>query len=98
MRISVCQVEPDYAASFDDRVKHVTEVVRGQSGSDLVVLPELWPSGGFMFERFADEAQPLDGPLVDALSSAARDAGVWLHGGSFVERAADGRLFNTSTL
>lgn len=98
VRIAACQVEVDLDAPFDERVRHVTDVVREQSDSDLVVLPELWPNGGFVFERFADEAQPLDGPLVAALKDAARDAGVWLHGGSFVERADDGRLFNTSVL
>ena len=98
VRISACQVEVDHALPMAERVAHVTDVVRAQSDSDLVVLPELWPNGGFLFDDFAAEAQLLDGPTVAALSSAARDTGVWLHGGSFVERADDGRLFNTSTL
>ena len=77
---------------------HATDVVRRERDSDLVLLPELWPSGAFLVERLAADAQPLDGPLVGALAEAARAAEVWLHGGSFVERATDGRLFNTSVL
>jgi len=98
VRIAACQVEVDLAAPFGERVAHVTDVVRAQAGSDLVVLPELWPNGGFVFDRFADEAQPLDGSVVAGLAAAAREAKVWLHGGSFVERGEDGRLFNTSVL
>ena len=35
-------------------------MVRAQHGADLVVLPELWPQGGFSYDRWSDEAQPLD--------------------------------------
>lgn len=98
VRVAACQVQVDTDAPFVERVRHVTDVVRAQSDCDLVVLPELWPTGAFLFEKFADDAQPLDGPVVAALTDAARAADVWLHGGSFVERADDGRLFNTSVL
>ena len=73
-------------------------MVGDQRGAELVVLPELWVQGGFAFGTFAATAEPLDGPLVRRLGDAARDLGAWLHGGSVVERAADGRLFNTSVL
>jgi predicted amidohydrolase len=72
--------------------------VRAQRAADLVVLPELWLPGAFAFDSFAGSAEPLDGPTVAALGAAARAAGVWLHGGSLVERAEDGSLFNTSVL
>jgi predicted amidohydrolase len=99
VRVAAWQVEVDHAAPFAERVERVADLVAAERGrSDLVVLPELWASGGFLFDRWEDEAQPLDGPYVAALSSAARASGAWLHGGSFVERAEDGRLFNTSVL
>jgi predicted amidohydrolase len=98
VRLALCQLEIDVDAPFAERVRHATDVVRAQDGCDLVVLPELWAHGAFLFQRFADEAQAIDGPLVAALCAAARDAGVWLHGGSFAERADDGRLFNTTVL
>ena len=98
VHLAVCQLHIDLDAPFAERVAHAERVVRAQSGADLAVLPELWANGGFLHERFAAEAQPIDGPLVTTLRSAARETGIWLHGGSFVERAGDGRLFNTSVL
>lgn len=64
----------------------------------LVVFPELWTVGFFNFERYATSAEPLDGPTAARLSQAAARGAFWLHGGSIVERSADGRLYNTSLL
>ncbi|HEX4129096.1 MAG TPA: nitrilase-related carbon-nitrogen hydrolase [Pirellulales bacterium] len=66
-------------------------------GSDLVLLPELWPSGYFSSERWAADAESADGPLVAALAAKAREIGVYLFTGSLVERDGS-RLFNTSLL
>ncbi|MFG2293332.1 carbon-nitrogen family hydrolase [Streptomyces sp. NPDC048603] len=96
MRASLIQIAVDDAESVVSRRRRVAGLVREQSDSDLVVLPELWPVGAFAYEQFETEAEPLDGPTYDALSKAARDAGVWLHAGSIVERAGDGRLYNTA--
>jgi predicted amidohydrolase len=67
-------------------------------GCDLVVLPELWPSG-FEWRTLARDvratAEPLDGPRGAALAAAARDAGSWLVAGSVPE--LDGAdVFNTA--
>ncbi|MEW1719599.1 carbon-nitrogen family hydrolase [Streptomyces sp. NPDC093109] len=108
MRASLLQIAVDLDESVDSRRARVASLVRGQRGVDLVVLPELWPVGAFSFESFAEEAEavavseavavdgPVHGPTYEAMSAAARDARVWLHAGSVVERTADGRLFNTS--
>jgi predicted amidohydrolase len=44
--------------------------------------------GAFAYESFAEEAESPagGGPTFEAMSEAARDAGVWLHAGSIVER------------
>ncbi|MFJ1748999.1 carbon-nitrogen family hydrolase [Streptomyces sp. NPDC088116] len=96
MRASLLQIAVDPDESVDSRRRRVASLVRRQQGADLVVLPELWPVGAFAYDSFADEAEALDGPTFDAMSGAARDAGVWLHAGSLVERDPEGRLFNTS--
>jgi predicted amidohydrolase len=98
MRIHAVQLATDDSEPADVRVARTTALVRAQGGADLVVLPELWVQGGFAFRTFAATAEPLDGPLVGALSAAAKDLGGWLHGGSIVERADDGRLYNCSLL
>ena len=98
MRIHAVQLATDLTEPNDVRVRRATDLVRAQHGADLVVLPELWVQGGFAFRTFSATAEPLDGPIVAALAAAARDLGAWVHGGSIVERADDGRLFNTSLL
>ncbi len=98
MRVHVVQLSVDLAEPVPDRVDRVSGLVRAQRGADLVLLPELWVQGAFAFPTFAQTAQALDGPAVRALREAARDIGAWLHGGSFVERDADGALHNTAVL
>ncbi|MDT7580400.1 MAG: hypothetical protein QOK35_1664 [Pseudonocardiales bacterium] len=100
MRIAVVQLAYDDEESADDRVQRVVGIVRGLAGHDLVVLPELWQPTGFGYRRWAGLAQPVDGPLVHSMARAARDAGVVLHAGSWIETngtGPDGRgLWNTS--
>jgi len=98
MRVHVVQLAYGDDESLDDRVARVSGLVRDQEGADLVVLPELWAQGGFAYDRWEDEAQPLDGAVVGALRDAARAVGALVHMGSLVERDDTGRLFNTSVL
>ena len=93
LQLAVDDTEPVY-----ERVPRVIGMIRqAAQRAELIVLPELWPTGAFAYETMATHAQPLDGPLVDDLSAVAAECGVWLHGGSFVE-ASGGDLFNTSVL
>ncbi|MFJ8311779.1 MULTISPECIES: carbon-nitrogen family hydrolase [unclassified Streptomyces] len=96
MRASLIQIDVNPQETVNSRRRRVGSLVREQRGSDLVVLPELWTVGAFAYELFADEAEKLDGPTVQEMSGAARDAGIWLHAGSVPERGGDGALYNTS--
>ncbi|MDN3294152.1 carbon-nitrogen family hydrolase [Streptomyces ficellus] len=96
MRASLIQIAVDGDEPVDARRARAASLVAEQRDADLVVLPELWPVGAFAYESFAPEAEELSGPTHAAMSKAAADAGVWLHAGSIVERAPDGRLYNTS--
>lgn len=105
MRASLLQIAVEQDESVQARRARVAELVREQSDADLVVLPELWPVGAFAYADWAAAAEPLTGPTAQAMSAAARDAGVWLHGGSIVERVpaetgADDppAMFNTSLI
>ena len=98
VRASLIQLSVSDTESADERRSRVSALVRTRSGDDLVVLPELWPLGGFAYEAWSTGAEPLDGPTSDAMSAAARAAGVWLHAGSIVERDPDGPIYNTSLL
>ncbi|GAA3012868.1 carbon-nitrogen family hydrolase [Streptomyces fulvorobeus] len=96
MRASLIQIAVEPGESVHARRDRAASMIVAQRGSDLVVLPELWPVGAFAYTAFEDEAEPFEGPTHQLMAKAAADAGVWLHAGSFVERAADGVLFNTS--
>src|SRR5215204_3788728 len=101
MRVTLVQTEVDGSLPVAERVAGVAAQVAGRRGDDLVLLPELWATGYFAFDDYAATAEPLDGPIVTALSAAARAAGVTLHGGSIVERddkADPVALHNTSLL
>jgi predicted amidohydrolase len=98
VRVHVMQIAYGDAEPLTERVERVAALVRDQRGAELVVLPELWPQGGFAYDRWDEQAQPLDGPVVSALREAARDLGAPVHMGSLVERDETGRLFNTSVL
>lgn len=98
MRVHAIQLAYGDDESLAERTDRVVDLVGAQAGADLVLLPELWPSGGFSYDRWQAEAQPLDGSLVTTLRGAARDLGAMVHMGSFVERDAAGQLFNTSVL
>jgi predicted amidohydrolase len=87
MKVAVIQLAYGDDETVPERTRRVTALIRAQRGHDLVVLPELWPAGGFDYRRWDERAEPVDGPVSQALGAAARDAGVTLHGGSIVERA-----------
>jgi predicted amidohydrolase len=100
MRIAVIQLAYDDEEPVADRVERVIGLVRAQAGHDLVVLPELWHPTGFGYRRWAKLAEPVDGPLVHSMARVARETGVVLHAGSWIETngsGPDGRgLWNTS--
>ncbi|MFF7256895.1 carbon-nitrogen family hydrolase [Streptomyces microflavus] len=96
MRASLIQIAVDPDESVEARRQRAASLVVARRGSDLVVLPELWPVGAFAYTVFEEEAEPLRGPTHEVMAKAAAEAGVWLHAGSFVERAPDGALYNTT--
>jgi predicted amidohydrolase len=76
---------------------HALALVDQASSSDLILLPEMWPTGFFCFDRYPAEAEPIDGPVVQAFREKAAAIRRHILMGSFVERKPEG-LFNTSLL
>jgi predicted amidohydrolase len=96
MRVTSIQLE------IKDRPKeetlgHVLSLLDQARGSDLILLPELWPCGYFSFSRYAVDSEPRGGPTEQAIARKAAEIGAFLFAGSVVERDGD-RLFNTSLL
>jgi len=98
VKVAAVQYRFDESEPFDSGVQRMLGLVAECADADLVVLPELWPNGGFTYDRWEPTAQPLDGPLVTELQAAASSAGVVLHAGSFIERHDNGSLTNTAVV
>jgi predicted amidohydrolase len=90
-----------------ERARELIAAAAGD-GIDLVVLPELFTVGFFAFDAYERSAEPLDGETATGLADAAREHGVAVLAGSFVEDLAatrergfdapDGALANTAVL
>lgn len=96
MRVASIQmsvVEGDKEATI---VKATKAVYRCRE-ADLVILPEIWNVGFMSFDRYISEAEDKEGPTMTALTQAAKEAGVYIHSGSFVEKDEDA-FYNTSYL
>lgn len=98
-RVTCLQLEPPGpGVSLQARAQFVAGEIRSCAGSDLIVLPELWPLGYFAFDRYADDAQPIPGELSEVIRDAAIAAGSHVVAGTILERAANGDLYNSSIL
>jgi predicted amidohydrolase len=71
-----------------------------EHGAELVVLPELWPSG-YRVSSLGDDtratAEPLDGPRGAALARVAVETGVWLAAGT-VPELDGGTVYNSAVV
>jgi predicted amidohydrolase len=79
------------------RIVRAEKLLDHAKGADLVILPEIWNVGYFCFDRYESEAEPIQGPTFQRMSSIAKQHGFFLHMGSFVE-TWNGKLYNTSLL
>lgn len=95
MQVATIQFEPgdSVAKSRDIAAGHVRAAAA--KGADLVVLPEIWNVGYFNFDRYEEDAEPIDGKSISLMCDLAVDLDIAIHGGSIVERDGD-NLYNTS--
>src|SRR4051794_7910919 len=98
VRVTLLQVTSSESESKGARVQRVSRLLGEMPETDIALLPELWPVGYFQFERYAEEAEDLHGPTVEILRRAAIQRGMYLLGGSLIERDDEGLLYNTSIL
>ncbi len=72
--------------------------IAGDRGSDMVVLPELWTGLGFSDDTiYRDIAEPIPGPVTEALAEKARRYGMYI-AGSMYEVSSIGEYFNAVPL
>jgi predicted amidohydrolase len=86
----------DKAANVETAMRLIDEAAA--SGARLVVLPEIWTFLG-SDEGNRANAEPIPGPVTEALSAKAKQHGIYLHGGSILEkRDGEPKLFNTTVV
>ncbi len=73
------------------------ELAAQEKKPGLIMLPEIWATGFFNFDRYIAESEPLQGETYTRLAPWAGRLGCYLLAGSIVER--DGQdYYNTSLL
>jgi predicted amidohydrolase len=97
LRVAAIQLNSQDDPAENRRAAGALIEAAARAGARLVALPETWtylgtPAG------IAAAAEPLDGPTAAWLAETARRFGTYLHGGSFYERAEDGRRVYNTTL
>jgi predicted amidohydrolase len=91
------QISVSDGESKQERIARVDRILSRIGQADLIVLPEIWATGYFNFERYHQESEDLSGPTVALAAAHARRLGAYILAGSFVEKADDG-YYNTSVL
>ena len=81
----------------DATLNKAEEAVKKCGDADLVILPEIWNLGFMSFDQYVDKAENINGPTPSLMKKLARDKGIFLHTGSFVEEEK-GNYYNTSLL
>ncbi|MGZ4138072.1 MAG: carbon-nitrogen hydrolase family protein [Actinomycetota bacterium] len=96
MRVAVCQMRS--GEDVETNVALAERLVReaADGGADIAALPEVFTYLGSSAGRVA-AAEPVPGPTTSRLSEIARERGMWILGGSLIERDGE-HIHNTSTL
>ncbi|NQU44099.1 carbon-nitrogen family hydrolase [bacterium] len=96
MRVSCLQLAIS-EGSKEENLDRALSLFARAPVSDLYLLPELWPTGYFAFDRYESDAEGMDGPLVHAFQKVAFEREAWVFMGTFVEREGS-HLYNTALL
>ncbi len=81
----------------DATLEKAKQAIEKCHDADLVILPEIWNLGFMSFDQYLDKAENMEGPTPTLMRTLARDNGIFLHTGSFVEEEK-GKYYNTSLL
>ncbi|GAB6171650.1 carbon-nitrogen family hydrolase [Paradesulfitobacterium aromaticivorans] len=106
MKVSSIQFEIRDSESKGQRLERMARMLNACQGSELIVLPEIWNTGYFSFDRYAEESETITGETMSLIAAKARGLNSYIMAGSFVENDSDhesgqdGRptLYNTSVL
>ena len=92
MKISIIQLEHNDLDTKAQRIKNVSNLIRGLNSPDLILLPELWGTGFFSYKEYQKNSESIDGEIFLAMSELAREKNSYIFTGSFVEKYKDKRI------
>jgi len=97
LRVAAVQIDSQ-PGRVQENLRHAADLVEMavQQDAQLVLLPELMPSGYLLTEEIWDCAEPWDGPTCSWLTSLAKRLGIYL-GTSFLEAERED-FYNTFAL
>ena len=96
-QVASLQLEINDEQTKTDRIQYALNEMEKVRDAQLILLPEIWNTGYFAFDRYQEESEALDGPTVRAVSEKAREINSYVFAGSFVENSG-GKLYNTSVM
>jgi len=85
------------AERFSQVKRRLEEICAQQIRPKLIMLPEIWATGFFNFDRYTAESEPLQGETYARLAPWAEKLGCYFLAGSIIEREND-RYYNTALL
>ena len=92
-RVLLAQLEPTLGNLPANLELHLAQIEHAEKcGAQVVLFPELSLSGYFLRDQVAEAAMPLEHPILAQLRERSRTVSI---GAGFVERGADGRLYNS---
>jgi len=100
MKVRVAVIQIDSQPDKEANLRKAGQLVRDAAtdGARLVCLPEYFNYIGPPEEE-RGAAETIPGPTTDILASLAREKGIWLHGGSILEKTSGReKMFNTTVV
>ncbi|TMW46727.1 hypothetical protein DOY81_008188, partial [Sarcophaga bullata] len=100
LTIAICQLPCGH--NVNENVQNAIEAVKEAKAKNpkvqLAILPESFnaPYGVEYFPKYAEKVP--EGPTCQALSKLAQSLGIYIIGGSIIERDAANKLYNTCTV
>ncbi|USQ77810.1 carbon-nitrogen family hydrolase [Ornithinimicrobium cryptoxanthini] len=97
MKVALVQIGSPSTESKSERIQRAEDMLHDIPSADLIVFPELWAPGYFYFDRYEENAEPLEGPVLGHARRWAKRLSAHVHVGSIIE-TRDGQLYNTAIL
>lgn len=97
MKITTIQLEHNDRNTKEERIKNVCRLIEKNSESDLILLPEMWNTGFFSYDKYSENAEYITGDTITALRDKAIATHTNIFTGSFIEKR-DNKLYNTALM